>query len=100
MVIKGVFEKISLYSQNKIFQEKNTSLKNREKVPDISDSDKVELSNQGKLLNNLIETAKNQDIVRKEKVEELKDKISSGEYKIDTKQIAKKMVESEIDLYF
>jgi len=99
MVIKGVFDKISLYSQNKISQEKNTSLKNREKAPDISDSDKVELSNQGKLLNNLIETAKNQDIVRKEKVEELKDKISSGEYKIDAKQIAKKMVESEIDLY-
>ncbi|WP_459891771.1 flagellar biosynthesis anti-sigma factor FlgM [Desulfothermus okinawensis] len=100
MVIKGVFDKINLYNQNKISQEKETPLKNKEKAPDlITTSDKVELSDQGKLLNNLIETAKKQDVVRQEKVNDLKDKVSSGEYKIDTKQIAKKLVENEIDLY-
>jgi len=99
MVINGVLNKLNLYTQNKISQEKNSVLENREKAPDISESDKVELSNQGKILNNLIETAKKQDVIRKEKVEDLKDKIQSGEYKLDAKEIAKKIVKSEIDLY-
>ena len=99
MVIKGIFEKINLYTQNKISQGKDTPLKNRKKAPDIRDSDKVELSNQGKLLNNLIEAAKKEDIVRRDKVEQLKEKIASGEYKLNPKEIAKKIVESEIDLY-
>ncbi|GAB6161086.1 hypothetical protein JCM12298_02450 [Desulfothermus naphthae] len=98
MVIKGIFEKINLYTQNKISQEKDSVLKNRGKTQNITDSDRVELSNQGKILNNLIEAVKKQDMVRREKVEYLKDKIQSGEYKLDAKEIAKKIVESEIDL--
>ncbi len=100
MVINGIGNKIALYNQNKISQEKESPLQNKTRTSDIkSESDKVELSNQGKLLTTLLEKAREEDIVRKEKVKELKDKINSGEYKIDVKEVAKKLVENEIDLY-
>jgi negative regulator of flagellin synthesis FlgM len=100
MIIKGVVDKISVYNQNKVEQDKLTSLKkNNESSKSTYSSDKVELSAQGKLLNELTGIVNQQSEVRKDKVEYLKQKINSGEYQISSKEIAKKMVENEIDLY-
>lgn len=100
MVIKGVFDKISVYNQKKIEQDKDISLKKQAKSSNLSySSDTVNLSSQGKVLNELIDTVKQGPDVRRDRIEDLKQKINSGEYKIDSKQIAKKIVDTEIDLY-
>ncbi len=100
MVINGIFNKIELYNQNRIQDEKNIQLKKKENVDNLkSSSDKIEVSSEGKLLSNIIDSVKTQDEVRTDKINELKEKINNGEYKINPEQIAEKMLKNEIDLF-
>ena len=100
MVINGIFNKIELYNQNRIQDEKNIQLKKKENVNNLkSSSDKIEVSSEGKLLSNIIDSVKTQDEVRTDKINELKEKINNGEYKINPEQIAEKMLKNEIDLF-
>lgn len=100
MVINGIFNKIDIYNQNKIQEDKNTQLKKKDDVSNLkSSSDKVELSNEVKLLNNVIDNVKKQDVDRTDKIKELKEKISAGEYKINAEKIADKILQNEIDLF-
>ena len=102
MVIKGIGEKITFYNQNKIEEEKNLNLKKESKKTEnsFSKGDKIQLSTKGKLLNEIISTVKQDDnTLRSEKIKELKESIDNGTYKIDSQKIAKKIIETEIDIF-
>jgi negative regulator of flagellin synthesis FlgM len=59
-------------------------------------TDKVELSAASRDIQKIQEVLKNTPDVRAEKVEELKSKIESGQYKVDAREIANKMISDVI----
>lgn len=59
-------------------------------------TDKVELSAASRDIQKIQEVLKNTPDVRAEKVQELKSKIESGQYKVDGREIANKMISSLI----
>lgn len=54
--------------------------------------DEFEISNEGKEFQAIMKNLKNTPDVRQQKIDELKAKINSGSYKIDSDEIAKKML--------
>ncbi|GAA0121419.1 flagellar biosynthesis anti-sigma factor FlgM [uncultured Clostridium sp.] len=73
---------ISSYKANKIKQEKTEEMKQQ---------DSCEISDLGKTLNNF----SNEEFsgVSKEKIEAIREKISQGTYKVDSKLVAEKLIE-------
>ncbi|MDP2799288.1 MAG: flagellar biosynthesis anti-sigma factor FlgM [Deltaproteobacteria bacterium] len=59
-------------------------------------TDKVELSAASRDIQKIQEVLKNTPDVRAEKVQELKSKIESGQYRVDAREIANKMVSNLI----
>lgn len=59
-------------------------------------ADKVEFSAASRDIQKIQEVLKNTPDVRAEKVQELKSKIESGQYRVDAREIANKMVSSLI----
>lgn len=55
-------------------------------------TDKVELSAASRDIQKIQEVLKNTPDVRAEKVQELKSKIESGQYRVDAREIANKMI--------
>jgi negative regulator of flagellin synthesis FlgM len=55
-------------------------------------TDKVELSEASRDVQKIQEVLKNTPDVRAEKVQELKSKIESGQYRVDAREIANKMI--------
>ncbi len=61
-------------------------------------SDKVTMSSASALVQVGVDVATNTDDVRQSKVDRLKSLVQSGEYEMDSKTIAEKMLGSEIEL--
>ncbi len=59
-------------------------------------ADKVELSAASRDIQKIQEVLKNTPDIRAEKVQELKSKIESGQYRVDAREIANKMISSLI----
>ncbi|MDP2992785.1 MAG: flagellar biosynthesis anti-sigma factor FlgM, partial [Deltaproteobacteria bacterium] len=59
-------------------------------------TDKVELSAASRDIQKIQEVLKNTPDVRAEKVQELKSKIESGQYRVDAREIANKMISDVI----
>jgi len=62
-----------------------------------SSTDKISLSDNAKLYSQAVRDAQSEPDVRAAKVAELKAKVQSGEYQPDSKLIAEKLLQSEID---
>ena len=60
------------------------------------DSTKVIISKEGRELQRIVELARTGDEIRAQKVQHLKDEIANGNYKPDTKDVAKSIVRSEV----
>ncbi|MGG7096717.1 flagellar biosynthesis anti-sigma factor FlgM [Clostridium sardiniense] len=73
---------INVYKQQK-FYEKTSAAKN-----DIKD--KVEISDTAKYLNKIVSDNENIDI---DKINEIRNRINQGTYSVDSKDLAKKMIE-------
>lgn len=73
---------INVYKQQK-FYEKTSEAKNEIK-------DKVEISDTAKYLNKIVSDNENIDI---DKIDEIRNRISQGTYSVDSKDLAKKMIE-------
>lgn len=85
MKINGVnpSKVVNLYAQNK---------KNVDKKEQVSKKDSIEISSLGK---NLSTYSLDENFVNpKEKIEKLKNQVESGTYNIDSKSIAKKILEN------
>ncbi|MBY0754677.1 flagellar biosynthesis anti-sigma factor FlgM [Clostridium sardiniense] len=73
---------INVYKQQK-FYEKTSAAKNEIK-------DKVEISDTAKYLNKIVSDNENIDI---DKINEIRNRINQGTYSVDSKDLAKKMIE-------
>ena len=61
--------------------------------------DRVSFSDEGRLRTEAYKEAMNAPEVRKDKVAEIKAKIASGEYEIDSKKIAEGLLRDDLDLF-
>jgi negative regulator of flagellin synthesis FlgM len=62
-------------------------------------SDRISISEEGRLKANALKAAQEADGVRADKVAELKAKIEAGEYKPEGKDIAASLVKQELDVW-
>ncbi|MDI6789973.1 MAG: flagellar biosynthesis anti-sigma factor FlgM [Thermodesulfobacteriota bacterium] len=91
-------ENVAQYVQNNQAAQETRQVE-REKQAAAEQSqatDKVELSAASRDIQKIQEVLKNTPDVRAEKVQELKSKIESGQYRVDAREIANKMVSNLI----
>ncbi|HEY7164361.1 MAG TPA: flagellar biosynthesis anti-sigma factor FlgM [Candidatus Binatia bacterium] len=60
------------------------------------DSTKVNISKEGRELQRIAELARTGDEIRAQKVQQLKEQIAGGDYKVDAKDVSKSIVRSEV----
>jgi len=80
----------------KIYEElKNSQEPKKEEKPQTQKEsrDSVNISSEARLIQETLNEVKNHEVSREEKVQELKEKIEAGEYKVDTQALAQKMLE-------
>ena len=80
----------------KIYEElKNSQEPKKEEKPQTQKEsrDSVNISSEARLIQETINDSKNHEVSREEKVQQLKEKIEAGEYKVDTQALAQKMLE-------
>ncbi|NLF37771.1 MAG: flagellar biosynthesis anti-sigma factor FlgM [Clostridiaceae bacterium] len=63
---------------------------------DMNVNDEVRISDQAKAIDKYIQKAKTSDIDRSELVNSLKNKVRSGNYKVDSKVLSEKIIESVV----
>ena len=96
MEIQSVLTGIQTYKQNGIEKNKASQYK-KTGTSDIGDQ--VTFSSRARLFHESLKVAKQSPDVRQEKIEELKAKIEAGEYQIDEHQIARKLLQEEMDIW-
>ncbi|GAB1409031.1 hypothetical protein MASR1M90_01850 [Desulfovibrionales bacterium] len=62
-------------------------------------SDRISISDQGRIQASTLKAAQDSDGVRTEKVADVKARIAAGTYQIDSQDIASKMVRKELDIW-
>ncbi|MFW5855837.1 MAG: flagellar biosynthesis anti-sigma factor FlgM [Bacillota bacterium] len=72
----------------KLYQQQKDKLKNQQEKK----ADKMDISGQAQDIKNLQKEIKNMPGIREKKVARLKDKIEKGEYRIDSRLLAKKLL--------
>ncbi|MFA7672283.1 MAG: flagellar biosynthesis anti-sigma factor FlgM [Clostridia bacterium] len=63
---------------------------------DMHVSDEVSISDQAKSIDKYIQKAKNADIDRADMISSIKSRIKSGDYKVDSKALSEKIIDSII----
>jgi negative regulator of flagellin synthesis FlgM len=97
MQIKNLLDKLGTYKQEQI--EKNKIQERKSAQANRQDNDQVKLSSKGQTLNKAMRSVQESPEMRAEKVGLLKEKVASGNYHPDSRQIAEKLVKEEIDLW-
>ncbi|NLV97259.1 MAG: flagellar biosynthesis anti-sigma factor FlgM [Desulfovibrionales bacterium] len=77
-------------------QQKKEAHKN---APVESGTDKISISDEGRLQANIIKAAHEGDDIRQDVVAKIKAQIEAGEYKPDSKDIAANLVRQELDIW-
>ena len=96
MEIKSILTGIQTYKQTEIENNKSSQARNQ----NTSDTgDKVTFSSKAKLFQEGLKVAKQSPDVRQEKINELKEKIKTGEYQVNEQTIAQKMLKEDIDIW-
>lgn len=78
-------------SVNIVNQYKNNNLKAKQKQESINSKDIIEISNEGKALNNYSSEKISDNTL---KVHEIKEKIKNGVYEVDSRMVAKRMLDN------
>jgi len=86
--------KINNIKPGKIEKYYNQLKQNQKKTVEGSKNDKIKISSQAKGILTAKAGLKNRPQIRTDKVEELKAKLEKGNYKIDSKKIAAKMLKN------
>ncbi|HHV71071.1 MAG TPA: flagellar biosynthesis anti-sigma factor FlgM [Clostridia bacterium] len=90
---KQVQNMLKAYSNQQLNEKKGVNKKKEgTKNPNLQ-PDKIDLSAEARDFQAVLKIASNQVEARMDKVNELKRKIESGQYKIDPEQVAAKMIE-------
>ncbi len=81
---------LKAYIDNKPIQ--NSSNEKMPKAAEASKKDEIILSSQAQSFSHILQKARSNVSVRQEKVDQISEKISAGQYQIDAKLIAEKML--------
>ncbi|MFP4316540.1 MAG: flagellar biosynthesis anti-sigma factor FlgM [Desulfovibrionales bacterium] len=93
----ALYDKIKSLEQDKIVSAQKANKGDSQKT--AAEGDQISLSQQGRELARAAEEAKKSDGVRTERVEELKRRIDAGDYTPDSREIAGKMIQNDLDLW-
>lgn len=102
MDIKKILNGLGPYDQSKIEKARADKLKGeRESGSKASTAggDKVSISDEAQLRTEAYSSATGASDIRHEKVAEIKAKIASGEYEINTRKIAENIVKEDLDFF-
>ena len=72
---------------------KNTNTKKVKESNRFSKKDEFSISKEAKEIQRAMKAAKNSPDIRKEKIQEIRERINSGNYNVDAKKIAEKMID-------
>ncbi len=67
------------------------------KKKSLNIKDQVDISQEAKSVGKYVQKAKTSDVDRKELVEELKNKVQKGQYKVDSEKLAEKIIDSILE---
>lgn len=67
------------------------------KKKSLNIKDQVDISQEAKSVGKYVQKAKTSDVDRKELVEELKNKVKKGQYKVDSEKLAEKIIDSILE---
>lgn len=81
---------LKAYIDNKPIQ--NSTNEKMMKTQEVSKKDEIILSSQAQSFSHVLQKARNNVGVRQDKVDQISEKISAGQYQIDAKLIAEKML--------
>ena len=100
MPIKGIGQG-SPYEQIRIQQEQERTRSGSESVKEstTAPNDGVTVSENARLRSVAYKTAMGADGMREDRIAALKAKVQSGEYQVDSRDIAQAMVEGELELF-
>lgn len=99
MEINNLLGKLGPYDQTRIDKANEDAAKaKKEQAAARSAGDRISFSDEAKLRTEALSAATSTPDVRREKVAAIKARIESGEYEIDTRKIAQKMVEEDLEL--
>lgn len=101
MQIKNLLNKLDKYQTTLDKADNKPSGKSRKTADSASagGGDRVSLSNTARLRTEAYSGALSAPEVRQEKVEAIKQKVDSGEYQVDSKDIARKLLKDESDFF-
>lgn len=97
MQIKNTLDQLGAYKQEQL--EKNTTQEKKSAQTNPRQNDQVKLSSRAQNLNKAMRLAQESPEIRAEKVGQLKTEVVSGNYQPDSRQIAEKLVQEDIDLW-
>ena len=99
MEINNLLGKLGPYDQTKIDKATEDSARARkEQAAAKAAGDRISLSDEAKLRTEALGAAQAAPDVRRERVAAIKAQVESGEYQINTRKIAQKMVEEDLEL--
>jgi negative regulator of flagellin synthesis FlgM len=100
MQIKNLIDGLGPYDKAKLEKAESDKAKARrgDKAAGKDAGDKVSLSPEAKLRTEAYKAAQDAPEVRHDKVAAIKAQIASGEYTVDSRKIAEKLVRDELDL--
>ncbi|NBI07372.1 flagellar biosynthesis anti-sigma factor FlgM [Senegalia massiliensis] len=78
---------------NKIQSAYNKNKTNIDKSSKVDKKDQFIISDQGKMIQKAVKMAKDSPDIRKEKIEKIKTQMKNGNYNIDSKLVAQKILE-------
>lgn len=93
-------QSISTSNLDRVDNKHISSKKNNSISDSIDTNSSIDISETAKLLRRASETAKNSAIENFEKVQDLKEKIKSGKYQIDTSVLAEKILDEHLNSDF
>ena len=80
-------------------QEQQRQENQKTAVVQESGTDRISISEEGRLKMNMLKAAQENDGVRADKVADVKARIEAGEYKPDSKDIAASLLKQELDIW-
>lgn len=99
MDIKTVTDPLGAYSRNSVDGVKGKDRKTGESSGSRASPDRVSVSDEGRIFSSALQEAQSTSDVRTDKVNRIREMIQNGEYHLDTKRIAQKLVESDSELW-
>lgn len=97
MQIKNILDQLGAYKQEQI--ERNKTQEKKSAQANRQENDQVKLSSKAQNLNKAMRLAQESPEMRAEKVGQLKDQVASGNYQPDSRRIAEKLVQEELELW-